>query len=1092
VGSVLRLYGQAVVTGVTTQQPEVLLGSVTVGITGKWEIQSPELADGRYALSAKMLLRNGTEQRISGARELTIDTLRPTLTIDGIYDGVAYELEGTDKELTKTFSGTVSDADTGLAVNFVQNQTSQALSASTGIVGGTVKLKGQSFVEETLTFKAIDRAGNGQELSYRAMLIKLDDLTDKSVLLPDAPTGLDDRIVPPNTGGNYVPTDVGGGQIYIGQGGAWGYSGGGGTGGSYNWQPSNGGTGASGSDPLLPMNGAGLEDSLVYLDALQQILTTARDVLSKHPKTAAKKEALRQEFEMLMEMGRFVEAKNLYSAMEPMLYGALSYEGGMTRRAAILKGWNLAKSLAKDAVLTKVKIAHTNLFGVSLVAMKNNNMTVDRGQLQTVTENLVKDYARLKPASHFDHDDYESSYGYRGANFLDAVWRMGANAVAYRARYRFETEIGEKKVVQFAINDLTEMSKGSIDLLEALKVSSRMLQVAPRVSQLSQDSHGYQYGVRIANYTYYEWGTKQGSLRTASFLDKLMDFGFEIARSNPTIATGLNSSAEWVDTLWEGKTTWTNKEKESVAIGMSEWMDGFRTKPATPNDVAYGWSSYWGTVRNNRALSEKAFDYAGRLMQAAGAIDDVNLKPEVQKADFLSHLVNLSGSYASLNPSSLTTGIGSLDPGDFLDTAWRENDAQETVVEMKQFFGNFKQPNSLSKVTGFGAKIFRALGYVPTLKSNLTDYSLNAAVFVLGGHYTGVFDSIGGSLKLPGFFANVWRAQTNKDIESVGAQLQSFIGLGNQQTQNITNILLDKSVSAIYPIGQNNVRASIHLHSISGQPVPVTPPQPVEADKWQNASTPWPALPAGFQFSANVVKSKKALVIDPYGQGGSLGGLHHLPQSKLEADQATSRLSASGFLVDRLSNFKIQDLITRDLGSYGVIFFATHGVVYVDGDFKNSSSMMSNTALGQPVLMANESIDIQAILRYKSELLNLSLAVYNESKVPEFCVTPNFIATHAQSKSNSIVYLGSCNSTYNSSLVNAFHSIGAGAVFGYTDVVDDNWAMRHGTALINALSTGRTVTNLPFVNSTDPNTNNVRFLRSVDGANSNLALVGKP
>jgi hypothetical protein len=348
-------------------------------------------------------------------------------------------------------------------------------------------------VEETLAFNAIDRAGNSQELSYRAMLIKLDDLTDESVLLPDAPMGEDDRIAGPNTGGNYVPTDLGGGRIYIGQGGAWGYSGGGGgTGGSSGWQPPSGGPSATGGDPLLPVSDSALNEGLNYLDSLRQILTTARDVLSKHPKTAAKKEALRQDLEMLMEVGRFVETKNLYGAMTPMLYGALSNVGGMTRRAAILKGWDLAKNLAKSAVLTKVQIAHTNLFGVSLVAMGNNDVTVDLEQLRTVTENLVKDYARLKPATHFGDDDYKSSSNYYGANFLDAVWRMGASAVFYRARFS-ETAIGEKDVVQFAVNDLTAQSRGSIDLLEALKTSSRMLQVAPRVSQLSRDYYVYKY-----------------------------------------------------------------------------------------------------------------------------------------------------------------------------------------------------------------------------------------------------------------------------------------------------------------------------------------------------------------------------------------------------------------------------------------------------------------------------------------------------------------------------------------------------------------------------------------------------------------------
>ncbi|NJM48882.1 MAG: hypothetical protein HC860_24185 [Alkalinema sp. RU_4_3] len=423
VGSVLKLYSQAIAAGTTTA-PEVLLGSVTVDSTGKWKIQSPELADGRYALSAKMVLANGSEQRISGVREVAIDTLRPNLTIDGLYDGVAIELEGSNKTAAKTFSGRMSDADTGVAVKFAQKgKAEQSLSVANEIIGGTVALAGDSFVEETLTFSAIDRAGNSQELSYRAMLIKLDDLTDESVLLPDAPTGLDDRTVP-NTGGNSVPRDVSGGQIYIGQGGAWGFSGsGGGAGGSSSWQPPSGGLGNAGGDPLLPVSDPALNESLNYLNTLRTILTTARDVLSKHSKTAAKKEALRQDLEMLMEVGRFVETGNLYSAMQPMLHGVMSYAGGLTRRNAILKGWDLAKKLASGTVLTKVQIAHTNLYGVSLVAMGRNNVTVDVGQLRTVTENLVKSYARVKPATHFALDDYSSSY--RGANFLDAVWRMG-------------------------------------------------------------------------------------------------------------------------------------------------------------------------------------------------------------------------------------------------------------------------------------------------------------------------------------------------------------------------------------------------------------------------------------------------------------------------------------------------------------------------------------------------------------------------------------------------------------------------------------------------------------------------------------------
>jgi Bacterial Ig-like domain/FG-GAP-like repeat len=690
VGSVLRLYAQAVGTGTTTQ-PEVFLGSVTVGSSGEWKIRSPELADGRYALSAKRVLLNGTEQNIAEAREIAIDTLRPNLTINGIYDGIAYEVESRDDKVTQTFSGKVSDADAGVVANFVQNGASQALTVSVGnINNSTVTLSNRSLVdvtqldtssvEETLKFEAIDRAGNRQELDYRATLIKLAPLTDESELFPDAPTGLDDRIAGTNTGGSYAPTDLSGGRIYIGQGGAWGYSGGG-TGGSSGWQPPSGGPSATGSDPLLPVSDPELNKSLNYLDSLRQILTTARDALSKHSKTAAKKEALRQDLEMLMEMGRLVEAGGLYSEMQPMLYGVMSYVGGMTRRAAILEGWKLAKNLAKDAVLTKVKIAHTNLFGISLVAMKNNNVTVNVGELRTATENLLKSYARLNVATHAE-DRFSTSYS--GANFLDAVWRMGGSAVQYRDQYGAQADAPtyENKVIQFAVRDLEVQSKGSIDVLEALKVSDRMLQVAPRVSQLSKDAYGYTYNTTYYNYA---WGTKQSSLRTAGFLDKLMDFSFEIARSNPALPetpkTVLQTS-EWVETLWQGKTVWTNKEKESVSLGMGEWMDGFRFKGVRPvtNDTNTLWSNLWVNIRNNRDLSEKAFDYAGRLMQAARAIDDVNLKPAVKKADFLSHLVNLGGAYAISNPN--TSSVSGL----FLDTVWgNSTDSQKIGVELTNY-----------------------------------------------------------------------------------------------------------------------------------------------------------------------------------------------------------------------------------------------------------------------------------------------------------------------------------------------------------------------------------------------------------------------
>ncbi|NJM48886.1 MAG: hypothetical protein HC860_24205 [Alkalinema sp. RU_4_3] len=248
-------------------------------------------------------------------------------------------------------------------------------------------------------------------------------------------------------------------------------------------------------------------------------------------------------------------------------------------------------------------------------------------------------------------------------------------------------------------------SQGSIDLLEALKVSDRILQVAPFVNQLSQDAYLEQ---RNTSYYNYSWMTTQGSLRTASFLDKMMDFGFEVARSNPTVTTGLNSSAEWVDTLWEGKTTWTSKERDSVAIGMSDWMDGFRFKGPQPvtNDTNTLWYNLWVKVRDNRALSEKAFDYAGRLMQAARAIDDEGLKAEVKKADFLSHLVNLGGAYAVLNPYQ--DGARDL----FLHTAWENSTSVDPLVTSQQLKDFLSTSTKSTNLMSFQTNLVRGLWFI--------------------------------------------------------------------------------------------------------------------------------------------------------------------------------------------------------------------------------------------------------------------------------------------------------------------------------------------------------------------------------------------
>jgi hypothetical protein len=129
----------------------------------------------------------------------------------------------------------------------------------------------------------------------------------------------------------------------------------------------------------------------------------------------------------------------------------------------------------------------------------------------------------------------------------------------------------------------------------------------------------------------------------------LLELGFEIARSNPTVTEGENPMSEWIETLVEttNPIAWKSKGMRSVAGGLSEWFNGFGAGTILTDVELH---QYWNERNQMPYTLQKVIEYAGRLVMAARAIDDVNLVTEAKKADFLSHLVNLGGAYASIRP----------------------------------------------------------------------------------------------------------------------------------------------------------------------------------------------------------------------------------------------------------------------------------------------------------------------------------------------------------------------------------------------------------------------------------------------------------
>jgi hypothetical protein len=266
--------------------------------------------------------------------------------------------------------------------------------------------------------------------------------------------------------------------------------------------------------------------------------------------------------------------------------------------------------------------------------------------------------------------------------------------------------------------------KATTGAIAAIKLSDRLLQASRRVVDL--------------NVTWPISGTflKQQGVTSGA----LLELGFEIARSNPTVTSGDNPMSEWIETLIEATDTgWKEKGMRSVAGGLSEWFEGFDLGPLLTDLSSDGHNGRWQMPEK----LGKAIEYAGRLVMAARAIDDVNLKPEVKKADFLSHLVNLGGAYAGVQNGGPAQGLGIIEPNTllfdeninfFADILWKGTDMTRGAQELKDYFqlfdaGKNTHENRVAALK-FQTDILRAADQSPYLWQSLSEAFLLAPLFV--------------------------------------------------------------------------------------------------------------------------------------------------------------------------------------------------------------------------------------------------------------------------------------------------------------------------------------------------------------------------
>ena len=154
----------------------------------------------------------------------------------------------------------------------------------------------------------------------------------------------------------------------------------------------------------------------------------------------------------------------------------------------------------------------------------------------------------------------------------------------------------------------------------------------------------------------------------------------------------------------------------------------------------------------------------------------------------------------------------------------------------------------------------------------------------------------------------------------------------------------------------------------------------------------------------------------------------------------------------------------KTFNNYGTIVLVTHGAV--DGD-------------GQVVFLTRETASLPAMISNAIDLLLGRIIVMGNV----FAIRPSFISNLPGSMANSVVYNGSCQSSANSTMGDAFVGKGAKTYYGYTRVVNSDFAQSSANQLFNSLVTSLKTTGdsfTPVAPKVDPKAPNATFTQAGD------------
>lgn len=348
-------------------------------------------------------------------------------------------------------------------------------------------------------------------------------------------------------------------------------------------------------------------------------------------------------------------------------------------------------------------------------------------------------------------------------------------------------------------------------------------------------------------------------------------------------------------------------------------------------------------------------------------------------------------------------------------------------------------------------------------------------------------DAITGELSC----SNATQFSPNVEQVSIGRLTNSQINSLNDDTSDsISGLIFDNFVSSSDTFGQyenlmnDGDGINLFLNSPSNQPdfararsLVIAPRDPSQPDPGYNFPelAPWldndPNTPSGApsSLSANIVKSNRALILDPFQNQFEPSG-----DTGDEANNIEDTLRAAGFIVTRKANTDVTIEDFKNLDQYGVIAIVSHGA-RVDLSTEEPTAIYDDPNILNPDRSNGEVVVVTRVLApslpdndndnpYRDDLVAKNIAKVNLGGTIYLALTPSFITKYTQSLPNSLIYVGACDSTYNDTLAQAFLSKGAGAVVGYSRLVSSSFADPHGQAMFNALVADRTTSEIPGIN----------------------------